>query len=172
MVEAPRPYDGPTETDRALAQQVYRTIVEYEPLRATRPELHVWAENGHIRLGGRMRTLAMKEISEYRAHLLDGQGVRAIRNDVVADPEVVRAVAIALASDDRLASARIRVDVRDGEVVLAGGLPDGAAIERARELAMGVPGAAGVDSHLLTPASGPEVAANGAVGRVAMQEGR
>jgi osmotically-inducible protein OsmY len=172
MVEEPRPYDGPTESDRALAQQVYRTIIEYEPLRATRPELHVWAENGQIRLGGRMRTLAMKEISEYRVHLLDGQGVRAIRNDVVADPEVVRAVATALAADDRLASARIRVDARDGEVILAGGLPDQAAIERARELAMGVPGVAAVDSHLLTLAPGPEVAANGAASRVAIQEER
>lgn len=172
MVEAPRPYDGPTETDRALAQQVYSTVIAYEPLRATRPELRVWVENGQVRLSGRMRTLAMKEISEYRVHLLDGQGVRAVRNDVVADPELVRAVAVALATDDRLAAARIRVDAREGEVVLAGGLPDQGTIERAGKLAAAVPGVAAVDSHLLTLAPGPEVAANGAVNRVAMPEER
>ena len=44
-----------------------------------------------------------------------------VTNELISDPEVVRAVADALAQDERTAAYVIRVDSRHGVVVLRGG---------------------------------------------------
>jgi osmotically-inducible protein OsmY len=151
--------DDLSDDDDRLVREIRRTLLAYEPLRSTRPLLEVGVEDGRVSLGGRMRTGAMKEIAEYL--LLRVSGVRAVRNEVVTDPEVVRAVADALASDDRLGPLCIQVEARNGQVVLSGAVPDESSAARAREIAAGVPTVADVQSALLVR---PEVAAgsNGA----------
>ena len=140
-----------TEADGERMLAIRRTLWEYETLRATRTVLDVEVEDGRVRLSGRMRTEAMKEVAEYLVMRLPN--VRAVRNDVVTDPEVVRAVADALAADDRLGPACIRVEARNGEVTLLGAVPDEALIRRAEELAAGVPVVASVRHRLLVEAA-------------------
>src|SRR5262245_13195216 len=82
--------DDLPEADRHLLELIRKTLLDYEPLRATRPVLDVTINQGLVTLAGRVRTSAIKEIAELLVHQL--AGVRAVRNDLVADPEVVRAV--------------------------------------------------------------------------------
>jgi osmotically-inducible protein OsmY len=142
-----RYHDDLPEADRALVLKIRDALWDYEPLRGTRPVLDVQVEDGRVRLAGRMRTLAMKEVVEYL--LLRIEGIRAVRNDVVADPEVVRAVADAFAADDRLGPAGIRIEARDGEVTLTGSVPDESLIARAESVAMSVPLVASVENRVL-----------------------
>jgi osmotically-inducible protein OsmY len=155
------------DADRELVVAIRKALADYEPLRATRPVLDVEVADGRVRLTGRMRTLAMKEIAEYL--ILRTAGVRAVRNDVVADPDVVRAVADALAADERLGPACIQVDARDGRVVLAGVVPDDGHVRRALELAGGVPVVASVRSALVVRPE-PAPSANGAASVAAAGE--
>ena len=146
-----------SDEDADLVDRVRKVLWEYEPLRATKPRLVVQVEGGRVTLSGRMRTLAMKEISEYLLRRLDG--VNAVRNDVVADPEVIQAVADALATDPDLGPLCIRVDARDGDVVLAGDVPSEALAERALDAASRVPVAERVGSRLIVRAG----ATNGSI---------
>ncbi len=127
-----------SEADRELAFKVRKALHEYEPIRATRPPLEIDVREGRVHLRGRMRTLAMKEISEYMIMRLEG--VRAVRNEVLTDPEVARAVADVLAADADLGPLCIQVDARYGEVVLAGRVPDETLADRAMQLAATVHG--------------------------------
>lgn len=153
--------EGLKESDRALSLEIRKTLWNYEPIRATRPSLHVQIEDGLVYLSGRLRTMAMKEIAEYM--VLRISGVRALRNEISTDPDVVRAVADALAADDGLAPACVQVQARDGEVTLSGSVPDGALISRALELASGVPMVKDVHSRLVVQSVRPEPSANGAM---------
>ncbi len=146
------------DSDRELVLAIRRVLWDYEPLRATRTVLDVEVDDGRVRLSGRMRTQAMKEVAEYKVVRLPN--VRAVRNDVLADPEVVRAVADALAADDRLAPACIRVEVRNGDVTLSGAVADEALIRRAQDVAARAPGVERVESRLVVEADG-SASANG-----------
>jgi osmotically-inducible protein OsmY len=144
------------ESDRQLAVQIPKALHEYEPIRATKPPLEIDVHEGRVHLRGRMRTLAMKEIAEYMISRLEG--VRAVRNEVLTDPEIVRRVADALASDPELGPLCIQVDARYGNVVLAGRTPSGAAADRAMQVAAAVPGVENVVSRMrvVPPPGGPE----------------
>ena len=146
-----------SDQDADLVDRVRKALWGYEPLRASRPRLEVRVDSGRVTLSGRMRTLAMKEISEYLLRRLDG--VHAVRNDVVADPEVVQAVADALAIDPELGPLCIRVDARDGDVILAGDVPSEAAANRALDVAGRVAVAERVGSRMLVRAG----ATNGSI---------
>ena len=139
--------DDLSDADQELLASIRKTLWGYEPPRGTRPSLNIEVRDGRVRLAGRMRTLAMKEISEYL--LLRSKGVRGVRNEVITDPEIVRAVADVLATDEQLGPACIRVDSRDGRVILSGSVPDEALIQRAVELASGVPLLTDVESRLV-----------------------
>ncbi len=141
-----RAEDRLSDADADLVDRVRRALWNYEPLRASKPRLKVGVDGGRVTLSGRMRTLAMKEISEYLLRRLDG--VNAVRNDVVADPEVIQAVADALSTDPELGPLCIRVDARDGEVVLAGDIPSEALASRALDVASRVPVVERVGSRL------------------------
>jgi hypothetical protein len=148
------------EEDRHLYASIRKALWDYEPLRATRPVLDISVRDGLVRLQGRVRTLAIKEISEYL--LLRIPGIRAVANDLVADPEVVRAVADAFASDSELGPACPIVEVRDGIVILAGQLPS-------EELALAVPSVVSVTTHLrVMPPQVVAVAATSTNGAVAV----
>jgi osmotically-inducible protein OsmY len=142
------------EADRELAVNIRKVLLDYEPIRATRPPLEIDVQEGRVHLKGRMRTLAMKEIAEYK--IMRIEGVRAVRNDVLTDPEVVRRVTDALASDPELGPLCIQVDARYGNVVLAGRIPGSAVADRAMQIAATVPSVENVVSRMRIAApSGP-----------------
>jgi osmotically-inducible protein OsmY len=138
--------DDLPEADRPLLELIRKVLLDYEPLRATRPVLDVTLEGGLVHLQGRVRTSAIKEIAELL--VLHIQGVRAVRNDLVADPEVVRAVADAFAADPAIGPACPIVEARDGVVILVGDVPSESVARRALEIASNMPLVASVTSHL------------------------
>jgi len=163
--------DDLPEAERHVLVAIRKTLWEYEPLRATRPVLDISVRDGLVMLQGRVRTLAIKEISEFL--LLRIPGIRAVRNDLIADPEVVRLVADAFAEDPEVGPACPIVECRDGVVVLAGQVPSEELARRAVDIAAAVPTAVSVVSHIrvvpiIVPA--PVVATNGAVAVAAMGE--
>ena len=113
--------DDLPEADRRVLNVIRKTLLDYEPLRATRPILDVTVHEGLVYMRGRVRTSAIKEIAELLVHQL--APVRAVRNELIADPEVVRAVADAFAADPDLGPACPIVDARDGVVILIGDVP-------------------------------------------------
>ena len=153
--------DDLPEADRHLLEIIRRTLLNYEPLRATRPILDVSISQGLVQLQGRVRTSAIKEVAELLVLRLSG--VRAVRNDLVADPEVVRAVADAFGDDPEVGPACPIVESRDGVVILVGDVPSEAVARRAVELASAVPLVAVVTSHLQVTVPASAHATNGAV---------
>ena len=151
--------DDLPDADRRVLHLIRKTLLDYEPLRATRPILDVTVHDGLVELRGRVRTSAIKEIAELLVHQLPP--VRAVRNDLVADPEVVRAVADAFAADPELGPACPIVDARDGVVILIGGMPSEDLARRAVEVATAVPLVASVTSHLRIVAPAATRSANG-----------
>jgi len=138
--------DDLPEADRRVLNVIRKTLLDYEPLRATRPILDVTVHEGLVYMRGRVRTSAIKEIAELLVHQL--APVRAVRNELIADPEVVRAVADAFAADPDLGPACPIVDARDGVVILIGDVPSDELARRAVEVASSVPLVASVTSHL------------------------
>lgn len=134
------------DAERQLLELIRKTLLAYEPLRATRPVLDVTVNAGLVHLVGRVRTSAIKEIAELLVHRLPG--VRAVRNDLLSDPEVVRAVADAFADDPEIGPSCPIVEARDGVVILVGNVPSEAIAHRALEVASAVPLVASVTSHL------------------------
>ena len=162
--------DDLPEADRRVLNVIRKTLLDYEPLRATRPILDVTVHDGLVHLRGRVRTSAIKEIAELLVHQL--APVRAVRNDLTADPEVVRAVADAFAADPELGPACPIVDARDGVVILIGDVPTEELARRAVEVASAVPLVASVTSHLRVVPPAPVHSTNGAVAVATADEGR
>lgn len=144
---AAEPAEFEDEADRRLFLAVRRHLWEYEPLRATRPRLELDAHHGTVRVWGRVRTQAMKEIVGYLCGR--AEGVAVVSNELVSDTELVRQVADALAADESLAPLCPRVDARDGVVTLSGELPSPELEARALEAARSVPDLADVVSELV-----------------------
>jgi osmotically-inducible protein OsmY len=153
--------DDLPDADRRVLTVIRKTLLDYEPLRATRPILEVTVHEGLVHMRGRVRTSAIKEIAELLVHQLPP--VRAVRNELTADPEVVRAVADAFAADPELGPACPIVDARDGVVILIGDVPSTELARRAVEVASAVPLVASVTSHLRVVSPVAVHTTNGAV---------
>ena len=157
--------DDLPDAERHLLVSIRKTLWNYEPLRATRPILDISVREGLVRLQGRVRTSAIKEIAEFL--LLRVPGIRAVGNELISDPEVVRAVADAIAADPELGPTCPIIESRDGVVILAGTMPSEDLARRAVELATSVPTVVSVNNALRV--SPPQVvvavggSANGAV---------
>jgi osmotically-inducible protein OsmY len=106
---------------------------EYEPLRASHAEIAIGVVGHGVRLRGRVRTLPQKLIAQVLVERMTD--VDEVTNELVADPEVVRAVADALAQDERTAAYVLRVDSRHGIVVLRGEVPSEAVQQAAIDVA-------------------------------------
>jgi osmotically-inducible protein OsmY len=76
--------------------------------------------------------------------------VGSLTNELIADPDVVRAVADALASDERTAPYVLRIDSRHGVVTLRGEVPNEATSLAATEITTAVPGVGSVRNLLAT----------------------
>jgi osmotically-inducible protein OsmY len=158
--------DDLPEADRPLLELIRTVLLNYEPLRATRPVLDVTLESGLVTLAGRVRTSAIKEIAELLVHQIPA--VRAVRNHLVSDPEVVRAVADAIAADPEIGPTCPVIEARDGVVILVGDVPSEAAARRAIEIAMDVPLVASVTSHLRVAVPALAHSTNGVNGTTAV----
>jgi osmotically-inducible protein OsmY len=129
-----------------MLDRVRRTLWDHEPLRESGSILEVEYEDGTVRLSGRVRTSALKLVAEYLARAAGG-GVR-VRNDVMSDPEVIRAVADALAADATTRPHILRVDARLGRARLSGIVPSASVEQRAIDVASNVPLVTGVVSEI------------------------
>jgi osmotically-inducible protein OsmY len=163
LVAASVPFEQ--EADKRLFLALRRRLLEYEPLRSTRPQVELNIKHGMVQITGRVRTLAMKEIVGYLCRRMDG--VVSVRNDLVSDTELIRRLADALAAHPELATLCIRIDARDGIATLAGDLPSPELEPRAIEAARSVPDVQDVISQLAVrrperPPTAPLQSASGA----------
>jgi osmotically-inducible protein OsmY len=126
--------------------QVRRVLWDYEPLRASHAEIFIDVEGDQVRLRGRVRTLPQKLIANVLVQRM--AEVATVVNDLIADPDVVREVADALAQDERTAAYVIRVDSRHGVVNLRGEVASQAIQEAALDIAAAVPTVQTVRSFL------------------------
>src|SRR5207237_6876780 len=106
-------------------------------LRASHAEIFIDVDGNSIRLRGRVRTMPQKLIARVLVERMNE--IESVTNDLIADPEVVRGVADALAQDERSAPYVIRVDARHGIVVLRGEVPSEAVQQAALDVAARVP---------------------------------
>lgn len=123
-----------------------RILWDYEPLRASHAEIFIDVAGDHVKLRGRVRTLPQKLIASVMVERMADVG--SVSNELIADPEVVRAVADALAQDERTAAYVIRVDSRHGVVTLRGQVPSEAIQATATEIASQVPTVQSVRNQL------------------------
>ncbi len=123
-----------------------RVLWDYEPLRASHAEIYIDIVGDHVLLRGRVRTQPQKIIATALVERMSDVG--SITNELIADPDVVRAVADALAQDERTAAYILRVDARHGLVILRGEVPSEDVQITAVEIATSVPVVVGVRSQL------------------------
>jgi osmotically-inducible protein OsmY len=133
-------------SEKKIYTRVRRVLWDYEPLRASHAEIYIDVDGDEVRLRGRVRTEPQKQI----ASMLVGRmpEVGAVVNDLIADPDVIRRVADALAQDERTAAYVIRVDARHGAVILRGEVASEAIQLAATEIAASVPLVATVRNQL------------------------
>jgi osmotically-inducible protein OsmY len=132
--------------EKKLYTRVRRVLWDYEPLRASHAEIFIDVDHQLVRLRGRVRTLPQKLIAEALVRRMTD--VDGVTNELIADPEVVRAVADALAQDERIAPYVPRVDARHGIVTLRGELPTEDLQAVAVEIASRVPQVSSVRNQL------------------------
>jgi osmotically-inducible protein OsmY len=140
------PDRGLLRDEKKTYTRVRRALWDYEPLRASHAEIFIDVEGSEVRLRGRVRTLPQKLIATVLVERLPE--VNSVVNLLIADPEVVRAVADALAQDERTAPYVIRVDARHGVVTLRAEVPSDAVQSAAVAIASNVPLVATVRNQL------------------------
>jgi len=123
--------------EKRIYTRVRRVLWDYEPLRASHAEIFIDVDGNSIRLRGRVRTMPQKLIARVLVERMNE--IESVTNDLIADPEVVRGVADALAQDERTAPYVIRVDARHGIVILRGEVPSEAVQQAALEIAATAP---------------------------------
>jgi osmotically-inducible protein OsmY len=132
--------------EKKLYTRVRRVLWDYEPLRASHAEIFIDVDGGGVRLHGRVRTLPQKLIAAMLVERMADVGT--LTNDLIADPDVVRDVASALAQDERTAAYVIRVDSKHGIVMLGGEVPTPDVQQAAIDIAASVPDVLTVRSRL------------------------
>jgi osmotically-inducible protein OsmY len=123
--------------EKKTYSRVRRVLWDYEPLRASHAEIFIDVAGDQVRLRGRVRSLPQKLIASGIVARMPEVG--GVVNELIADPEIVRAVADALAQDERTAAYVLRVDARHGVVTLRGEVPSQAVQDAAMAIAASVP---------------------------------
>jgi osmotically-inducible protein OsmY len=141
------PPDAADETDRRLFFKLRNALWDYEPLRASGAQLTLDVSHQVVQVSGRVRSVAQKQLIDALVGRIEG--VREVQNQLVADPEIARDVALALARDSELASHVIQVVSQLGEVTLYGSVPSETLRDRAIEIAAGLGVVRSVESGLV-----------------------
>jgi osmotically-inducible protein OsmY len=123
---------------QSLKQSVEEALQAYSPLRTSRAEITVALDDGQVTLSGFAPSGSIKHMAGILAGSV--QGVNGIVNDILADPDLERSVAMALAADSRTRLWPIRVRAELGNVQLQGQVPDEGAAQIALEVARKVQG--------------------------------
>lgn len=123
---------------QSLKQSVEEALQAYSPLRTSRAEITITVDDGQVTLSGYAPSGSIKRMAGILAGGVDG--VNGIVNDILADPDLERAVAMALAADSRTRLWPIRVRAELGHVQLQGQVPDQDAAQVAMEVARKVQG--------------------------------
>ena len=149
---------GLSPRERELLYRVREAVDRYEPIRASRSLIQVSWRDGTVLLSGRIRSLPLKVLAERLART--AAAGRPVVCDLIADPEVVTAVATALALDPRTNLCPVQVECSLGVVRLLGQVPTSEMVAAAEEIARVVPGVALVRNELVpAPAPTPPTAA-------------
>ncbi|HET6317879.1 MAG TPA: BON domain-containing protein [Chloroflexota bacterium] len=135
-----------SKPERKLYTRVRRELWDYEPLRASHAEIFIDVAGDQVGLRGRVRTMPQKIIAEMLVRRMTDVG--SVSNELIADTEVIRSVADALAQDERTAPYVIRVDARHGIVSLRGEVPSEALSGLAAEVAAQAPLVSSVRNQL------------------------
>jgi len=153
------------QAEKKLYSRVRRVLWDYEPLRASHAEIFIDIDGQRVRLRGRVRSLPQKLIAEMLISRM--RDVGTVSNELIADPEVVRAVADALAQDERTAAYVLRVDARHGLVILRGEVPTETVQQAATDIAASLPVVSSVRNQLtIGGETRPPVALSAPAGRV------
>ena len=123
---------------RTLKQSVEEALKAYSPLRTSRPDITVTVDDGVVILSGYVSSASIKGMASILAGSVDG--VNEVVNELLADPDLERSVALALAQDERTRSLPIRVRSEVGHVQLQGQVPGEEAVETALAVARTVNG--------------------------------
>jgi osmotically-inducible protein OsmY len=138
---------------QSLKKSVEEALQVYSALRTSRAEISVTADDGVITLSGYTPSTSIKGMAGVLAGSVSG--VREVVNELLADPELERSVALALAGDERTRSWPIRVRAELGYVQLQGRVPNKETIEAALETARKVKGPKQIVSALRVMALNP-----------------
>jgi osmotically-inducible protein OsmY len=104
--------------------------------------VRVTVDAGAVTLNGALPRASYQRAAQARARRVPG--VLGVRDETVADDDLVTAVAQALLADPQTRVAHLRVSCRSGAVWLDGVLPAGADVATAGALAAAVPGVTAV----------------------------
>ncbi|WP_376790368.1 BON domain-containing protein [Thermoflexus sp.] len=139
--------------DATLRAKVEERLYRYDPLRVNFHLIRIEARDGRVILDGVVPSTAMKRMAETLARSIPG--VREVQNDLIADPEIEAELGLRLAEDPDLSPPRARVLVTSvqGDVTLAGWVPDEAARQRAEEIARSIRGVRNVVNNLRVKAA-------------------
>lgn len=129
--------------DREVLADVAATLRDANDLRSVEAQdLDVSAEAGLVLLRGHVGSNAIKrEVQRLTAAVA---GVQAVNNALVVDPELMAAVARALATDVSTRASVFRVGASSGWIQLGGEAPDARVRDVAQVVAAGVPAVRGV----------------------------
>jgi osmotically-inducible protein OsmY len=121
-----------------LKQSIEDALQAYSPLRTSRSEFSVRVDDGRVTLSGYVPSSSIKRMAAFVAGSVDG--VDEVVNDLLADPDLERSVAVALAADERTRPLTVRVRAEIGNAQLQGFVPDQAALQAALDVARKVKG--------------------------------
>lgn len=139
--------------DATLRAKVEERLYRYDPLRVNFHLIRVEAQDGRVILEGVVPSTAMKRMAESLARAVPG--VREVQNGLVADPEIEAELGLRLAADPELSppQARVLVTSVQGDVTLAGWVPNEAARQRAEQIARSIRGVRNVVNNLRVKAA-------------------
>jgi|GEM_PF-6792386 osmotically-inducible protein OsmY len=165
------PIEHPTERlQRGLVTRVEGALWAYDPIRQSHSRIQVSeTEPGRIVLSGVVPTMAIWELAGRIAQGV--KGVTSVDNQLTSDTQIESSVAVAIGTDPEigLESDQLRVSSFLGTVYIGGTLTAGdiasarRAIEKAEQVARGVPGVVEVINQLV-PAAAPTPQAAAATG--------
>jgi osmotically-inducible protein OsmY len=141
-------------SDADIAAYIHKALRGYTPLYATAPPIQVEVEDGIVTLRGVVRGVALRHAAGRLA--AEVVGVESVRNELLDDPTIERAVAQALATHPyaRLITNPVLVKSYHAEVTLTGQVASQIQQMIAESVARTVPGVSEVVNALVVSTEG------------------
>jgi osmotically-inducible protein OsmY len=141
-------------SDADIAAYIHKALRGYWPLYATAPPIQVEVEDGIVTLRGVVRGVALRHAAGRLA--AEVVGAESVRNELLDDPTIERAVAEALVTHPyaRLITNPVLVKSYHGEVTLTGQVASQIQQMIAESVARTVPGVSEVVNALVVSSEG------------------